>query len=97
MKNYLADRKQVVKINGVCSNYKKILIEVHQGSILGPLLYITMRHKKIDPKVTLTKPSILDRIWAADSESELHFALSRQDFKLFALPNYIILLQKCQN
>ena len=40
--------------------------------------------KKYDPKVTLTKPSVLDGIWAADSESELRFAPSRQDFKLFA-------------
>ena len=40
--------------------------------------------KKYDPKVTLTKPSVLDGIWAADSESELRSALSRQDFKLFA-------------
>ena len=40
--------------------------------------------KKYDPKVTLNKPSVLDGIWAADSESELRFALSRQDFKLFA-------------
>ena len=43
-----------------------------------------LRHKKYDLKVTLTKPSILDGIWAADSESELRFALSREDFKLFA-------------
>ena len=40
--------------------------------------------KKYDPKVTLNKPSVLDGIWAADSESELRFALPRQDFKLFA-------------
>ena len=41
---------------------------------------ITLRHTEIDLKVTLTKPSILDGISAADSESELRFALSRQDF-----------------
>ena len=44
--------------------------------------------KKYDPKVTLNKPSVLDGIWAADSESELCFALSRQDFKLFAFFNF---------
>ena len=41
---------------------------------------ITLRHKKIDLKVTLTKPSTSDGISAANSESELRFALSRQAF-----------------
>ena len=60
------------------------IAKVREGAAGGQMLRLHCATKKYDPKVTLTKPSVLDGIWAADSESELRFALSRQDFKLFA-------------
>ena len=50
--------------------------------MLGPT--ITLRHKKYELLVTKCSLSALNGIRAADSESEVGFALSRQNFKLFA-------------
>lgn len=40
-KNYLADRHQIVKINNVVSDKRAIRIGVPQGTVLGPILFIT--------------------------------------------------------
>ena len=62
------------------------------NSILWQLIFwfnkihdcITLRHKKYDLLVTKCSLPVLDGIWAADAESEIGFALSRQNFELFA-------------
>lgn len=40
IKNYLTNRRQALKINGVTSNSKNIICGIPQGTILGPLLFI---------------------------------------------------------
>ena len=40
-KSYLSDRTQCNSINGVKSKFRSIWCDVHQGSILGPLTFIT--------------------------------------------------------
>ena len=40
IKHYLTDRSQRVLLNGHCSNWQPILVEVPQGSILGPLFFL---------------------------------------------------------
>ena len=41
IKHYLTDRSQRVLLNGQCSNWQPILVGVSQGSILGPLFFLT--------------------------------------------------------
>lgn len=40
MKNYLNNRKQICKANGLTSKLKNIVCGVPQGSTMGPLLFI---------------------------------------------------------
>ena len=39
IQNYLANRKEIIKINDSCSPWSDIVFGVPQGSILGPLLF----------------------------------------------------------
>ena len=39
-RSYLADRRQLVSVDGIFSEFQKITCGVPQGSLLGPLLYL---------------------------------------------------------
>ena len=41
IEQWLTDRRQRVVIDGEVSNWKSVLTEVPQGSVLGPLLFLT--------------------------------------------------------
>ncbi len=47
-KSYLTNRKQLIKVNGVKSDFKDVLCGVLQGSILGPLLFILYNNNMIE-------------------------------------------------
>ena len=53
------------------------------------------RRKKYDLLVTQCSLSVPDEIWAADSESDVGFALSRQIFELIAFFNICIKWHIC--
>ena len=50
LKSYLKDRKQLVSIDGIYSNYKSVVSGVPQGSILGPLLFVLPYSFKLAPR-----------------------------------------------
>ena len=47
-------------------------------------LAISINFEHLQNRVNKSSLSVVDGIWAADSESEVVFALSRQNFELFA-------------
>ena len=40
MRDYLRSRQQRVAVNGHTSSWEKVLVDVHQGSVLAPLLFL---------------------------------------------------------
>ena len=49
---YLRDRKQFVKNNGIKSDYKIINYGIPQGTVLGPLLYLIYVNDIMDSNIT---------------------------------------------
>lgn len=61
--NYLTNRKQLVKIDGVESDYLDVTSGVPQGSVLGPLLFILY----INDIVDVITPGVQIRLFADDA------------------------------
>lgn len=87
IKNYLSNRTQKVKTNGVISNSLPIYTGVPQGSCLGPLLFIIyiddLSHVLKDCKVIFFADDTV--VYHISSSFESSFAAMQRDFDLLHL------------
>ena len=71
LKSYLLDRKQCVKINDSFSNFSQVISGVHQGSVIGPLLFLIYINNL--PNINHYKPPIYSSLFEDDANLLISF------------------------
>jgi len=82
LSSYLSDHSQLVIIDGHCSPAEPLVIGVHQGSVLGPLLF-TIYTTPIAH--VIQEKSLSYHLYADDTQIYISFASKDSDVKLEAL------------
>jgi hypothetical protein len=85
--NYLTNRNQFVSINNVSSSMMKILKGVPQGSILGPILFLTNINDH--PKHTnMFSLLFADDTTLSDSDNDIQTLISRVNLEFHKITHY---------
>ena len=88
IRNFLSNRKQCVSIRGSCSNWSDITSGVPQGSVLGPILFITF--------INDLPESVLSSVFMFADDTKLYYPIKSPQDNLIMQQDLDNLVEWCE-